>query len=160
VLLAEAGLQTLATTIPQGDVAGIRAKCEEYHHKADQADATRRHLGALARRYGLLTPIGVTTLLVTDAPVPLTPSLFEELQRQRPERNPLLLVSIDEFEQLVVAGDIWSIPGLVANWQAMGRRVPMLVHLAELRRVAPMPSPSPQSDVRTWIDRLGTDLAA
>jgi hypothetical protein len=160
VLLVEVGMQTLATTIPQGDVAGIRTKCEEYHHKADQADATRRHLDALARRYGLFTPISVSTLLVTDVPVPTTPSLFEELQRQRPDRNPLLLVSIDEFEQLIAAGEVWSIPGLIANWQATGRRVPLLVHLAELRQRAPMPSPGPQSDARDWIDRLGTDLAA
>ena len=160
ILLVEAGLQTLAKEITQGDVAGIRTKCEEYHQKADQADATRRHIDALARRYGLLTPIGVSTLLVTDVPVPVSPSLFEELQRQRPDRNPLLLASIDEFERLVAAGEIWSIPGLVANWQATGRRVPMLVHLAELRRLAPMPSPEPQNDARAWIDRLGTDLAA
>lgn len=159
-LLVEAGLQTLPTVIAQGNVVGIRAKGESYHSKADQADATKLHLDAIARRFGLLPPAIVSTLVVTDVPVPLTPSLFEELQRQRPTRNPLFLVSIDEFERLVASGEIWSIPGVVANWQGTGRRVPMLVHLAELRKFAPVPHSGLTSDATAWLNRLGTPLAS
>jgi hypothetical protein len=159
-LLVEAGLQTLTTKIPLGDVKEIRKKCESYHDKADQADATRKHLAVLASRHHLLAPTQVMTLVVTDVPVPLTAMLFEELQRQRPDRNPLFLVSIDEFERLIAAGEVFSIPDVVADWQAAGRRVPMLVHLSELQRIAPVPGTGPRVDPRVWIDWLGGDLAA
>jgi hypothetical protein len=159
-LFVEAGLQTLRTGIALGDVAEIRDKCARYHRKADQADATRKYLGELAARYGLLAGTGITALVVTDVPVPLTASLFDELQRQRPDRNPLFLVSIDEFEQLTESGGVFSIPGVVASWQSTGRRVPLLVHLAELRKSFPTPVRHPPSDAATWIARLGAALAA
>ena len=158
-LLVESGLQTLAQPFTQGRVATIQQKCAAYHEKGDQADATGRHLGAIARHHSMVPPRTVTNLVVTETTV-FTVPLMDELRRQNRRRNPLFVTSLSEFEWLIAAGVTWSIPSLVHGWQAKEQPVPLLVYLWETSQLAPVQGPSPHLDPEAWITHLGTRLAA
>ena len=158
-LLVESGLQTLPRGFGQGDVQTILDKCSTYHAKGDQADATQRHLGVLAQRYGLVPPRYVTNLVVTETTV-FTVPLMDELRRQNRRRNPLFVTSFAEFTWLMAAGSKWSIPGLVRAWQDKEQPVPLLVHLHRTSQLAPVQGPKFDLGPEAWIAHLGTKLVA
>lgn len=159
-LLVECGFHVLNRQIMAGGISEIRTRSIRYHEKFDQAASTLNHLGAIADSYDLLDVRHSSIIVVTDVGLPTTPALFDELASQRPGRNPMFVVSVEDFEALIAAGEIWSIPGLVMGWQASGKRRSLGSYLWELSQLLPVPAPEWPQDTEGWLDRLGIKFAA
>jgi hypothetical protein len=156
----EAGLQTRPITVLAGEVDSIQTKVESYHRKADQAENTKKFLLDIARRYDLPVPKRVSSLVVTDVPVPITPALHDELWRQRPNRHPMFMSSVEDFERLVATASVASIPALVADWQAQGKKESVFYYLWRMARWIPFDGPELAHDAASWARLQGAKFAA
>lgn len=116
-LLIEASLQSRNRRSEWGDTLAIQDLCERYQHKADQAEATRAYLAAIAKAFNLAPCRRSEILVVVDLPLPPSPPVINELGRQRPGRNPHFVCGITELDRLVSLVPPVSLPSAVGDWR-------------------------------------------
>jgi hypothetical protein len=133
-LLIELGSQRPRSGELFGQRAAVVERCQQYHAKLDQADATRRHLGAIAAAAGIAPPRNVTTLVVTGEMIMPTDALLGQLRRERPDRQPRFVATFEDLDELVHLGKSWSAPSLVRSWQDRQAYASLGTHLAATGR--------------------------
>lgn len=107
-----------------GDLAAgarepVAARMKQYARKVGQAEAAQEQVHKVASNvFSSRRVDSCRVLVVTDEALPTNPAFVRRMTELRPGKNPKVVCSVEEFEQLVLLGEKgYSVPSLVAGWQ-------------------------------------------
>lgn len=120
-LLIEIGAQSPRPNERVGRHRDLVQRCDNYHEKLDQAEATVAHLSLIAKTLGIQPPRSVSMIVVAAEPIFGTPSLLIELETQRHGRQPRFVVAVAELADLIRLGRRTNAPLLVELWQQQAK---------------------------------------
>ncbi len=121
-LVVEVSVQTPGLAVGQGRGEALDEYCRRVGQKAAQARSSLRDIDRLRRQTGLPIPRQRTFVVVTDRPIPHTPALAVAMRRACPGLpHHRVVISLEELEELAeLSRRGWSMPSLIAGWQASG----------------------------------------
>jgi hypothetical protein len=154
-LAIETSVQNLSRGVASGDAESIIEMAERYQTKADQAIATIRHLSTIATALGCPAPTAATHLVVSETPVPPSPSFLRKLRELRPDRTEKFICSASDLELLVELSIVgWDVPGAITAWQRHLDLIPLDVQLGNMVRILGPRRKVDSDPIERWMREL------